>query len=97
MISTNFLRNNREGGFIKIIIIIVVIIVLLTIFKINLKDIFNSPTTADNWEIIKTFLLKTWDIIVFVWQNYIKEPVVYVWNEWFIDLIFPTIKNWLNR
>lgn len=89
-------NKSREGGFIKLIVIIVIVIIILTVLKINLKDIIDSPTTASNLETIKELALKTWEAIVYIWQNYIQEPALYIWNEWLVAKIFPFITNWLN-
>ena len=94
--SDHNLQPKREGGFIKLIIIIIIVIIILTVLKINLKDIWASPTTTDNLETIKELVLKTWEAIVYIWQNYIQEPTLYIWNEWLVAKIFPFITNWLN-
>lgn len=75
----------REGqrGIIKTIIIIVIAIVIISYFGFDLKRIIESPQTQRNFGYVK-------DAVVTVWNRYLEEPVVYLWNDVFKKLIWST-------
>ena len=57
----------KKRGFISIIIIAIVAIVLLRVwFDFDLFKWLNTPE-------IKGFFLKIWDVIVLLWDKYLKE------------------------
>lgn len=57
----------KNRGFIGSVVLIIVAIVLLKVwFHFDVFKWLNTPE-------IKNFLLKVWDIIVIIWENYIKE------------------------
>ncbi len=78
-------NTSGERGFIRTIIIIVVALLILSYFGFNIRTIVNSPTGKDNF----TY---TQEIMISTWNNILKKPVTYLWNDIFVDLIWnPTI------
>lgn len=57
----------KNRGFIASIVLIIVAIVLLKVWFDF--DIFKWLNTPD----IKNFFIKIWDIIVVIWNDYVKE------------------------
>lgn len=75
-----------DRGIVRTIIIIVVALLVLSYFGYNLRSIWNSPNTQDNF----SFVI---DGIKNIWNNYLKTPATYIWNI-FINLIWnPAIEN----
>lgn len=62
-------KNNYEDGFVKEILLIIIVIIILSYFGINIKDILDS-------EAIKNNFLYVWELLGYVWNNYIVSVVV---------------------
>jgi len=75
----NKLDTNR--GLVKLIIVVVVGIVILSYFGFNIREIVEDPTTQNN-------ITYVWGLTISVWENYLKAPVMYVWQNVFVDLIW---------
>jgi flagellar assembly factor FliW len=80
--------NNH--GFIKMVILIVIALLILSYFGFNLRDTVESPTTQSNFSYAKM-------IVVNIWNDYLKRPAKYLWNEVFIKLIWNTAVENLLR
>lgn len=76
-----FNRISTQTGLVKTIIVIIVALLILSYFGFNLRSLINSPTTQDNFSYVKNFTVK-------VWNNYLKRPATYLWNDIFIKLIW---------
>lgn len=64
---------NKKSGFIRTIILIVIALLALSYFGFNLREIADSPTTKSNFGFVK-------EVIVKVWENYLKKPAAFVWE-----------------
>lgn len=85
----NKLLKKRElnRGFVRTVIIIVIALLILSYFGFNIRAIVNSPAGQDNF----TY---TQEVILNVWNNYLKGPATYLWKDIFLDLIWnPAIEN----
>ncbi len=61
------LKNSKTGGFIGLIVMIIVAVVLLRLwFDFDIIKWFNSPE-------VKDFFLKIKDIILLIWNKYLRE------------------------
>ncbi len=79
--------NTGNRGLVKTIILIVIALLILSYFGLNLRDIVNSPAGRDNFSY-------TQEVMINVWDNYLKRPVMYLWNDIFLELIwYPAIDN----
>jgi len=74
-------KTNTNRGLVKLIIIIIIGIVILSYFGFNIREIVEDPTTQNN-------ITYVWGLTVSVWENYLRDPVLYVWQNVFIDLIW---------
>jgi len=83
------IRNNKRG-FIKWIVIFIIFVIIISYFGIDLRAIVESPQTQGN-------LGYVWILTENVWNNYLKNPVLYFWNNIFINLIWKSFTNNLNR
>lgn len=66
--------TNNGFGLMGFIIILILAIIVLGYFGISLRSIFGQGTTTnDN-------LLYVWQIVRYIWNNYLVGPAEYVWS-----------------
>ena len=82
--------KNKQSGFIKFIIIIIIAIIILSYFGFDLRSIIESPVTQDN-------LGYTWGLVIGFWDDYLAGPIYYLWNDIFIDLLWNSFVDNLER
>lgn len=70
----------RNRGIIQTIIIFVLVIIILSLVGIRLTDIFKNETLKENF----AFVSKGF---IYVWDGWLKEPVLTVWR-WIRDLVW---------
>ena len=69
------------------IILVIIALLILSYFGFNLRNLVNAPTTQDNFSYTSSF-------VVGIWNDYLKAPLSYIWNQVFIPLIWnPFIDN----
>lgn len=73
-------KNNKQNGvsILGILFLGLIIILALSYFKINIKSVIESPVTQDNITYVRGGTRNLWD-------DYLKEPVSYLWKEIFIN------------
>ena len=74
----------------RIIIFIIIIIAVLSYFNFNIRTFFESDIVRNNFGFI-------WNWTSYVWDNYLKGPANYLWNDVFIDLIWNSFLENLQR
>jgi hypothetical protein len=80
----------KNRGFIRLVLIIIAILLILSYFGLNLRSIVNSPTGQANFSYVKEFSLG-------IWNNYLKKPVTYLWNDVIYKLVWqPAINSIQN-
>lgn len=72
---------NNNKGIIKTAIIIVVALLIISYMGISVRDVVESPAGQSNFGYIK-------EITFAVWNQYFKEPVTYLYNDVFLNLIW---------
>ena len=76
----------KNRGLVRTVIVIIIALLILSYFGLNIRAIVNSPAGHENFTYVQELMLK-------VWNNYLKVPVMYLWHI-FIDLIWnPAIEN----
>jgi len=76
-----FYLKNDNRGLVRWIFIIIIAIIILSYFGFDLRSIVEADDTQDN-------LGYVWGGVVMIWDNYLTKPVLYLWNDIFIDLIW---------
>ncbi|MCR4330751.1 MAG: hypothetical protein NUV49_02635 [Patescibacteria group bacterium] len=84
------MQSRRQGGFVKLLVLFVILIIIISYFGIDLRAIVESPETQGN-------LGYVWSLAVTLWDNYLARPVLYFWNNIFIDLLWESFVNNMER
>lgn len=85
-----FTKNTMNRGFIRTVILIVIALLVLSYFGFNIRDTVESPTAQSNFGYVKMVILD-------IWNDYLKKPALYLWNDIFIKLIWNTAIENLDR
>lgn len=80
----------QKQGFIKLIIIIIIAIIILSYFGFDLRSIVESPESQGN-------LGYVWGGIIYVWETWLVNPLTYLWNDVFIDLLWDNFIENMER
>ena len=72
---------SANGGFIKLIVIVIVAILVLSYFNISVKNLAEKPQTKENVGYVVSVGAK-------VWHEYLSKPVLYFWNNIFVDILW---------
>jgi len=65
---------NPQSGLIQLIVIIVIAILVISYFGFSLRDLGEDETTKDNFSFVTEWLSV-------IWQDYLKEPAVWIWDN----------------
>jgi len=84
----NFKNDNR--GLVKWILIVVIAVIILSYFGFDLRSIVEADATQDN-------LGYVWGGVVMVWNEYLSTPVLYFWHNIFIDLLWDSFVENMER
>lgn len=80
------LFNNQQGGLIQVILLIIIVLLVLSYFGFNLRALLDDDQTQDNFSVV-------WEWLTYVWDNYLKAPaewvweniISFIWNDLFLD------------
>jgi hypothetical protein len=84
----NFKNDNR--GLIKWLVIILIAVIVLSYFGFDLRAIVGSETTQGNLDYL-------WGLGVIVWDEYLSQPILYFWNNIFMDLLWKSFIENMER
>ncbi|MFA5934506.1 MAG: hypothetical protein WC827_01310 [Candidatus Paceibacterota bacterium] len=84
----NYLKEEKKG-FIKTIILIIVALIILGYFGFDVENIIKSERVQKNLNYV-------WDIVSKVWTLYLAAPVMFVWDKFFVGVVWKTIVSVLN-
>ena len=90
-------KLKNQQGFIGLLLLVIVALIILSYFRINIKNIIESETGKENFGYVWAILQKIWDFVEGIWLNYLSTPVMFVWNELFVNLIWKGIITNLDK
>ena len=82
--------KNKKGGFTSWIILILIAVIVLSYLGFDLRAIIESDETQNN-------LGYLWGLGVMVWNDYLSRPVLYFWHNIFIDLLWESFVENMDR
>ena len=83
-------KNKRGMSLLKMVIIGFILILVLGYFGISIKTVIENPTNTENIGYVKGSALV-------VWNNYLKKPLTYIWNDLLIDIFWKSFINNMER
>lgn len=86
------LASNKKGiSILGAIIFGLILILLFSYFHISIRAIVESPAGQDNLNYAR-------QVILDIWNNYLSKPVLYLWDEVWIKLLWnPFISSNVNK
>lgn len=84
------MHTPHTRGFLKLVLIVAAVILMLGYFNIDLKSTVESPTNQENVSYIKA---KS----TYIWEAYLKKPVLFLWNNIFINLLWNAFTSNMER
>lgn len=80
----------RNTGLINFILIVVFLILLLSYFNVDIKGFVEDPVTQQN-------ITYVWGGALFIWNEYLSSPVLYFWNNIFLNLLWDSFVTNMER
>ncbi len=87
---TNFNKNKKGISIIGILLLGFVLILVLSYFKISVKSVVESPTGQENINYVGGGSRSVWD-------DYLKQPSAYLWNDIFVNIFWKSFVNNMER
>lgn len=75
---------------IKWIVICIIGLIILGNLGIDVKKAIDAPITQTNLGYAKA-------ITVYIWNKYLHDPVLFLWNEIIIKYVWSTAEKFLNK
>ena len=88
MIKSNKLE--RGISIIGILFLGFILILVLSYFKISVRSVVESPEAQDNINYVGGGTRN-------LWNDYLKEPASYLWNDIFINIFWQSFINNMER
>ncbi|PIP68988.1 hypothetical protein CO033_02750 [Candidatus Nomurabacteria bacterium CG_4_9_14_0_2_um_filter_32_10] len=88
MISFN--ERKRGISIIGVLLLGFILILVLSYFKISVKSIVESPEAQENIEYVGGGTRN-------LWNDYLKKPALYFWNDIFINIFWKSFINNMER
>jgi len=82
--------KNDKRGLIQWLVIVLIAVLVLSYFGFDLRAIIESEGTQGN-------LGYLWGLGVTVWNEYLSRPILYFWHNIFIDLLWNSFIDNLER
>ncbi len=82
----------KKPGFsiLGILLLGVLVIFVLSYFKISVRSVVESPTAKENVNYVT-------DSGKSIWDQYLKKPAAYIWNDIIVGLLWQSFVNNLER
>lgn len=82
--------KKSNGGFLKLLIIIIIGIFILSAMNVDLRELVNSPVMQNN-------IAYVYGGVKSVWDNYLRTPVMFFWNNTFKNVIIVPFAENMHR
>jgi len=89
--------KTRQRGFLNLLWLFILFALVVTYLNIDVRGIVDSPEVQQGGSEVKKISKTIWQalksILMPIWENYLSKPVLYFWNNIFIDFIWEGFKN----
>ena len=86
-----------QRGLIKFIVIVIIAILVLSYLGFDIRSFIESEGTQSNLKYVWNGVSDVWkSFIMPIWNNYLRSPFLYIWNDIFVDIIWEGIKQNLD-
>ena len=84
--------NKLEKGIsiIGILLLGIILLLVLSYFKISVRSVVESPEAQDNISYVGGGTRN-------LWNDYLKQPATYLWNDIFVDIFWKSFVNNMER
>lgn len=82
-------KIKTQRGFFKIIFLVIIGVLILGYFNIDLRSYIETPQAQE-------IISRSKDTLGYIWGSLLKKPLIYIYNEIFLNLLLPTIKGWFK-
>jgi len=86
----NFNKEKRGISIIGILVLGFILILVLSYFNISVKSVVESPTGQENLNYVGGGTRN-------LWNDYLKAPASYLWNDIFINIFWKSFVNNMER
>lgn len=86
----HFNKKKKGISIIGVLLLGFILILVLSYFKISVRSVVESPETQDNIEYIGGGTRN-------LWNDYLREPASYLWNDIFINIFWKSFINNMER
>lgn len=83
-------KKNNGLSIVGMLILGFILILVLSYFKISVKSVVESPTGQENINYVGGASRSVWD-------DYLKKPADYLWNEVFVKIFWKSFLNNMER
>ncbi|MDE2010918.1 MAG: hypothetical protein KGI61_01900 [Patescibacteria group bacterium] len=80
----------NRGGLARTVLFVVALLIILGYFGFNLRNIVASPVVHDN-------LVYAGELVSTGWNNYLKTPVTWTWNNFLRPYVWNPFFDTLKR
>ena len=85
-----FVKRKKGISIIGILFLGIILIFVLSYFKISVRSVVESPTAQDNINYVGGGGRN-------LWNDYLKKPASYLWNDVFMDIFWKSFINNMER
>lgn len=81
---------SKNRGFLKLLVIVIIGILILAYFRVDVRGFIDSSRGQEMISYVK-------DTSLFLWERFLRTPVLYLYNDVFLDVIVPTVRSFFEQ
>lgn len=81
---------SKNRGFLKLLVIVIIGILILAYFRVDVRGFIDSSRGQEMISYVK-------DTSLFLWERFLRTPVLYLYNDVSLDVIVPTVRSFFEQ